>query len=77
MRTFLLFTGSILYPVVMVIISPVLLFLYLLMGFIVASRYANLQWQRLFSFVLNLNLPLLHVAAKKTLAFRPKAVRLH
>lgn len=75
MRTFLLFVGSVLYPVVMVVISPVLLSLYLLLGFIIVSRFANAQWRRAVVFVANLDLPLLHMATKKQLAFRPKAVR--
>ncbi|HVF95852.1 MAG TPA: hypothetical protein VM871_00940 [Flavisolibacter sp.] len=77
MRTFLLFIGSVLYPVVMVVISPVLLFLYFLLGFVTMSRIVYVQWRKAVVFVANLDLPLLHLDTKKDLSFRPKAVRLH
>jgi hypothetical protein len=77
MRTFLLFIGSILYPITMVIISPVLVFLYFLLGFVFILRHlSNIRHQAL-SLIANVKLPLLHLPTKKTLAFRPKAMRLH
>ncbi|QEC56891.1 hypothetical protein [Flavisolibacter ginsenosidimutans] len=77
MRTFLLFIGSVIYPVVMVIISPVLLFLYLLLGFVFLSRYVNTVRRQFLAMLTTVRLPLFHLPAKKVLAFRPKAVRLH
>ena len=77
MRTFLLFIGSVIYPAVMVIISPVLLFLYLLLAFVFLSRYVNTARRQLLAILSAVKLPLLHLPAKKVLAFRPKAVRLH
>lgn len=77
MRTFLLFIGSVLYPFVMVIISPVLLVLYVLYAVVLAGRYTAFLWQHLLSVLAGLKLPLLHMPAKKVLAFRPKAVRLN
>ena len=77
MRTFLLFIGSVLYPVVMVIISPVFLTLYLLYGFMLVGQYIAFLWQHVLSVLADLKLPLLHFPEKKSLAFRPKAVRLH
>ena len=77
MRTLLLFIGSVLYPVVMVIISPVLLTLYFLFACVLVSRYLNwLRHQALLA-ISNLKLPLAHLPAKKVLVFRPKAVRWH
>lgn len=77
MRTFLLFIGSVLYPLVMVIISPVFLTLYLLYGLLLVGQYVAFLWAHLLSVLANLKLPLLHLPEKKGLAFRPKAVRLH
>ncbi len=77
MRTFLLFIGSVLYPAVMVIISPVLLSLYVVYGLVLVGQYIAFLWQHLLSVLSNLNLPLLHLPEKKSLAFRPKAVRLN
>ena len=77
MRTFLLFIGSVLYPFVMVIISPVLLTFSLLYGLLLAGRYFAFLWQHLLSVLASLKLPLLHLPEKKNLAFRPKAVRLN
>jgi len=77
MRTFLLFIGSVIYPAVMVIISPVLLFLYLLLGFVFLSRYVNTVRRQFLNTLSTVRLPLFHLPAKKVLAFRSKAVRLH
>ena len=77
MRTFLLFIGSVLYPVVMVIISPVFLTLYLLYGLMLVGQYIAFLCQHVLSALADLKLPLLHLPEKKSLAFRPKAVRLH
>lgn len=76
MRPFLLFIGSVLYPLVMAIISPVLLTLCLLYGVVLVCRYVSFLWQHLLSVLASLKLPLLPLPEKKVLAFRPKAVRI-
>jgi hypothetical protein len=77
MRSLLLFIGSILYPTVMVIISPLLAFLYLLFGTVVLTRFLQSKVQWVMSLFANVKLYHLHFPYKKQLVFRPKAVRLH
>lgn len=77
MRSLLLFIGSCLYPTVMVIISPLLVFLYILLGTVLLARYLNTKKQWLLAAVGNLRLQGLQLVYKKQLGFRPKAVRLH
>lgn len=77
MRNLLLFIGSCLYPLVMVIISPVLLFVYSLLGAVMLTRYVNSKTGGLTSFFGGIKLPVFHFLNKKHLVLRPKAVRLH
>ena len=77
MRSLLLFVGSVLYPTVMVVISPLLVFLYLLFGAVLLARYLQGKKQWVVSLFANVKLYNLHLSYKKQLAFRPKAVRLH
>ncbi|HUC80386.1 MAG TPA: hypothetical protein VMR70_05685 [Flavisolibacter sp.] len=77
MRSLLLFIGSVLYPLVMVIISPMLAFLYLLFGAILLGRYMQSKMQWLMNIFAGIKLYNLHFPYKKHLVFRPKAVRLH
>lgn len=78
MRSLLLFIGSCLYPTVMVIISPLLAFLYVLLGTVMLSRYLRVRGQWVFDQVITFTQQTLHLSYKKQqLVFRPKAVRLH
>ena len=77
MRSLLLFIGSLLYPTVMVIISPLLMFLYLLYGTLLFTRYLHTKKQLLLVAVGSLKMLNLHLPYRKQLTFRPKAVRLH
>ena len=77
MRNLLLFVGSCLYPVVMVIISPLLAFLYVLLGMVVVSRYLKIKTVVFASFFNNIKLPSFHFSMKKQISFLPKGLRLH
>lgn len=77
MRSLLLFIGSVIYPVVMVIISPVLLFAYCLLGFTLLTRYANNKRLNLLTYLNQYRLSALQGLHKKGLGFGAKAVRLH
>lgn len=72
MRSLLLFIGSVLYPVVMVVISPVVLFAYFLLGFTLLTRYAHARYHYLLTHWRHL--PALQTMARKGLALRPKAM---
>jgi hypothetical protein len=61
----------------MVIISPLLVFLYILSGTVLLFRYVGTKKQWLVALIGNLRLQGLQLAYKKQLSFRPKAVRLH
>lgn len=77
MRSLLLFIGSLLYPAVMVVISPLLVFLYLLFGTVLLTRFLQSKMQWVLSLLANVKLYHLHFPYKKQLVFRPKAMRLH
>ncbi|RYF86837.1 MAG: hypothetical protein EON98_02480 [Chitinophagaceae bacterium] len=78
MRSLLLFIGSVLYPAIMIIISPILVCLYLLFGMVLLSRFVQSKWHLLTAPIVLFKQQVLHLSYKKQqLVFRPKAVRLH
>ena len=78
MRSLLLFIGSCLYPAIMVIISPLLMFTYFLLALVLLSRYLRVKSHRFVAYAQMFMQQFLHLTYKKQhLSFRPKAVRLH
>jgi len=78
MRSLLLFIGSCLYPAVMIIISPLLAFLYVLFASVLVTRFIRVKSKWIIAYVNHFAQQVLHLSYKKQqLVFRPKAVRLH
>jgi hypothetical protein len=77
MRSLLLFIGSCLYPFVMVIISPVIAFLYFLLGTVVLTRFVKTCAEAVVDYFATLKFPVPHFSVKKQFSFLPKIVRWH
>jgi hypothetical protein len=77
MRSLLLFIGSVLYPAVMVIISPLLVVLYLLFGTLWLGRFIQHKLTWLVAHIGHVKTLHLQFLYKKQLVLRPKAVRFH
>lgn len=76
MRTLLTFTGSVIYFVVMTVISPLLLVVYTGLG--TTRLLQSIQWQRPVLPSLHVKLPAVHMPVKRQwYLLWQKAIRLH